>query len=122
MIGIAGLLGSGRSSLVSSLFGLHPHAAGTVRVDGRAMPLRGGPKAAIGRGLGLLTEDRKRTGLALRLPVRHNITLAALGKLAPGLLLPGSKDRLAAREMVRRLNVKTSSTEVPVGSLSGVIN
>jgi ribose transport system ATP-binding protein len=118
VVGIAGLLGSGRSSLLSALFGLRP-ATGTVRVDGNEMPLGKGAKSAINRGIGLITEDRKRTGLALGLPVRHNITLAALGKLSPGPWLSPAKDRGAAQDMISRLGIKTSSTETPVGSLSG---
>ena len=119
IVGVAGLLGSGRSALLSALFGLRPGATGTVLVDGREAPLRRGPKGAIRQGFGLLTEDRKRTGLAIGLPVRHNITLAALGKLGGGPLLAQGRDRSAARTMIERLRVKTSSTEAPVGSLSG---
>lgn len=118
VVGIAGLLGSGRTALLSSLFGLRS-ATGTVRVDGVEVPLGQGARPAIRRGMGLITEDRKRSGLAVGLPVRHNITLAALGKLAPGLWLSQGKDRSAAREMVERLGIKTASTETPVGSLSG---
>ncbi len=119
IIGVAGLMGSGRSSLLSALFGLHTQASGRVRVDGREMPLRRGPKAAIRRGMGLLTEDRKRTGLALRLPVRHNITLAALERLTRGPLLPGGREKAAARTMTAQLNIRTPSTESAVGDLSG---
>jgi ribose transport system ATP-binding protein len=118
VVGIMGLLGSGRSSLLSAVFGLRP-ATGTVNVDGRYLPLGKGPKAAIRSGVALVTEDRKRTGLALGLPVRHNITLAALGKIAPGPWLSQGRDRAAARGIVERLGVKTASTETPVGSLSG---
>jgi ribose transport system ATP-binding protein len=121
VIGIAGLMGSGRSSLLSALFGLRP-ATGKVSVDGKAVPLDRGPKAAIRAGLGLLTEDRKRTGLALGLPVRHNITLAAVAavpKLLAGPLLTAARDRALARPVVERLAVKTPSVETPVGNLSG---
>jgi ribose transport system ATP-binding protein len=118
VVGIMGLLGSGRSSLLSAIFGLRP-ATGTVTVDGHSLPLGKGPNTAIRRGVALVTEDRKRTGLALGLPVRHNITLAALGKIAPGPWLSQGKDRAAARGIVERLGVKTASTETPVGSLSG---
>ena len=120
VVGIAGLMGSGRSSLLSALFGLHPHVLGTVRVDGKPLPPGSGSKEAIRRGLALLTEDRKRTGLALRLPVRHNITLAALDKVTPNSpLLLQSRDRAAAQTMVEKLGVKTASIENPVANLSG---
>lgn len=118
VVGIAGLLGSGRSALLSALFGLRP-ATGTVTVDNAPLPLNRGAQTAIRHGLGLLTEDRKRTGLALGLPVRHNITLAGLGKVAPGPWLRHASDKRAAQSIIERLRVKTASTETPVGHLSG---
>jgi ribose transport system ATP-binding protein len=118
VVGIMGLLGSGRSSLLSAIFGLKP-ATGTVSVDGQSLPLGRGPKIAIRRGVALVTEDRKRTGLALNLPVRYNITLAKLGKVTPGPWLSQGQDKTAAQSIVERLGVKTASTETPVGSLSG---
>lgn len=118
VVGIAGLLGSGRSALLSALFGLRS-AAGTVQVDDKPLPLGKGSRPAIRRGMAFITEDRKRTGLALGLPVRHNTTLAKLGKVTPGPYLWPGPDRAAAARMVERLGVKTASTEINVGSLSG---
>lgn len=118
VVGIAGLTGAGRTELLETVFGLR-RAAGTVQVDGKNLPLGKGPRAAIAAGVGLLTEDRKRTGLALGLPVRHNLTLAALSKIAPGPWLHHGRDREAAQAQVEALSIKTASTESPAGSLSG---
>ncbi|MFY7953940.1 MAG: sugar ABC transporter ATP-binding protein, partial [Armatimonadaceae bacterium] len=118
VLGIAGLTGSGRSRLLRTLFGMQK-ATGSVALDGAPLPIGSGPRAAIRRGVGLLTEDRKKTGLALALPVRHNITLAALQKIAPGPWMRHARDREAAAAQVQALRVKTSSTETPVGTLSG---
>ncbi len=118
VIGVAGLTGSGRSRLLRTLFGMEK-SRGNVVLDGAPLVLGAGPRAAIRRGVGLLTEDRKKTGLALALPVRHNITLAALGKIAPGPWMRHGADRDAAQAQVQSLRIKTSSTETPVGTLSG---
>ena len=118
IVGVAGLMGSGRSSLLNGLFGLRP-AAGSVRIDGVALPLGRGNKSAIARGMGFITEDRKRTGLALGLTVRENMTLASLPRISTGSWLRHGRDRAATQEMVSRLRVRTASTETPVGHLSG---
>jgi len=118
VVGIAGLTGSGRSRLLRTLFGME-RCAGTVAVDGRVLPLGAGASAAIRRGIGLLTEDRKKTGLALPLSVRCNTTLAALGKVAPGPWMSHAADRAATAAQVERLRIRTASVETPVGTLSG---
>lgn len=118
VVGIAGLMGAGRTELLEAIFGLRP-ATGTVTVDGKPLPLGKGPKAAIRAGVGLLTEDRKRSGLALGLPLRHNVTLAGLEKIAPGPWLAHGPDRSATQTEIERLRIKTSSTETLIGTLSG---
>lgn len=118
VVGIAGLMGAGRTELLEAIFGLRP-ATGTVTVDGKPLPLGKGPKAAIRAGVGLLTEDRKRCGLALGLPLRHNVTLAGLEKIAPGPWLAHGPDRSATQTEIERLRIKTSSTETLIGTLSG---
>jgi ribose transport system ATP-binding protein len=75
ILGIAGLQGSGRTELARAIFGADPFRAGTVELDGK--PLRiSSPRAAVGAGIGFVTEDRKAEGLALSQPVRDNVTLA----------------------------------------------
>lgn len=118
VIGIAGLTGSGRSRLLRTIFGLEP-TVGSVHVDGQPLVLGRGPRNPIRCGVGLLTEDRKKTGLALGLPIRHNITLAGLNKVTPGPWLLHKQDRAAAQKHVTALAVKTPSAENLVGNLSG---
>ncbi|MDX1933418.1 MAG: sugar ABC transporter ATP-binding protein [Capsulimonadales bacterium] len=118
VVGIFGLMGSGRSTLLSTLFGLRS-GTGTVRTDGAPLPLGKGAPVAIRHGFGFITEDRKRTGLALGRSVRENLTLAALNRLFPGPFLHHGRDRTEAAAMVERMAVKTASTETPVGTLSG---
>ena len=119
VVGIAGLMGAGRTELLETIFGLRQATSGGVSVDGKLLPLGRGPRAAIKAGVGLLTEDRKKTGLALNLPVRHNVTLAGLEKIAPGPWLAHRPDKSATQSQIERLKIKTSSTETPIGTLSG---
>lgn len=119
VVGVAGLMGAGRTELLEAIFGLRRANGGTVTLDGKSLPLGRGPRAAIEAGVGLLTEDRKRTGLALGLPLRHNVTLAGLEKIAPGPWLSHTRDRAATSSQIERLKIKTASTETPIGTLSG---
>lgn len=119
VVGIAGLMGAGRTELLETIFGLRASPGGTITLDGKPLPLNKGPKTAIKAGVGLLTEDRKRTGLSLGLPVRHNVTLAGLEKIAPGPWLAHAPDKAATKAEIDRLRIKTSSTETLIGTLSG---
>jgi ABC-type sugar transport system ATPase subunit len=83
VVGIAGLVGSGRSTLAKTLFGLLPDGKGEVIVDGRAVP-PGGPAAAVGAGIALVPEDRRREGLVLDQGLAANISLANLKHLRIG--------------------------------------
>jgi ribose transport system ATP-binding protein len=118
VLGIAGLMGSGRSELARAIFGADPVDSGTVRVAGCVLP-RHDPCAAIAAGLGFLTEDRKRLGLVLQLPVAANITLTNLDDIARhGLLDLAAERRLAAR-LTDRLGIRAASLEQCVVELSG---
>jgi ABC-type sugar transport system ATPase subunit len=118
VVGLAGLVGSGRSQVAQALFGLDPRATGRVLLDGRPLPL-GDPALALARGLGYLPEDRQRQGLVIELSVRENTTLPILKRLAR----LGFVDRAAERELARaqseRLRVKAPGLEAAVAGLSG---
>jgi ribose transport system ATP-binding protein len=118
IVGLAGLVGAGRTELAEALFGIVPIKAGRVVVDGVERRFRS-PHDAIAAGLGLLTEDRKRTGLLLNLPVGHNITVAALRRLLRGFHLPLGAERRVAGEYVGRLNIRTPSVRQIALRLSG---
>ncbi|HEY0204764.1 MAG TPA: sugar ABC transporter ATP-binding protein, partial [Acetobacteraceae bacterium] len=81
ILGLAGLVGSGRTSLARAVFGIEPALGGTIRLDGKAARI-GSPRDAIARGLYLVPEDRKRSGLVLSMPISENVTLPALARHA----------------------------------------
>jgi len=118
IVGIAGLVGAGRTELAEAIFGVVPLEGGRVIVDGVERRFRS-PRDAIRAGLALLTEDRKRTGLLLNQPVAHNITLAGLGRLLRLFHLPLGAERRAASEYVQRLNIRTPSLRQIALRLSG---
>ncbi|MBL9162523.1 MAG: sugar ABC transporter ATP-binding protein [Planctomycetaceae bacterium] len=117
VVGIAGIIGAGRTELLRALMGLDPVARGTVRVA----TLEGwqSPSARWRQGMGLVSEDRKREGLALELTIAENITLPKLSGLTPrGWVTPAAQDR-ASQPLVERLGIKCRSPRQPVGALSG---
>jgi len=118
IVGLAGLVGAGRTELAETLFGVAPVERGTILVDGRPRHLRS-PHDAIRAGIGLLTEDRKRTGLLLNLPVTHNVTIAALKRLLRAFHLPLGAERGMTEEYVDRLDIRTPSVRQIVVRLSG---
>jgi ABC-type sugar transport system ATPase subunit len=118
ILGLGGLRGAGNSELLGLLFGQYPHAQVEATVRGEAVTI-GRPSHALAKGLALLTNDRKTTGLVLSMSVLHNMTLASLRRMGPPpLVLPGEEVR-AARPLRERLSVKTASLEIEVSSLSG---
>jgi ribose transport system ATP-binding protein len=83
VVGVAGLMGSGRSEMARILFGLDPFAAGTIAIDGTALP-EPTPQAAMDRGMAFLTEDRRAEGLMMAAPIADNLALASLPRFAAG--------------------------------------
>jgi len=117
VVGIAGLLGAGRSRLLRSIFGLEPVRAGRIRVaafEGPASPSR-----RWAQGVGFLSEDRKEEGLALGLSVADNLTLSTLRGLGPGPLVLGRRQEAAARRLIDRLAIRCRGASQPVRELSG---
>jgi ribose transport system ATP-binding protein len=119
VLGFAGLMGSGRTETMRAIFGADTPEAGRILLHGQPVRIRS-PRDAVRQGVALLTEDRKQQGLLLPLPVRVNITLAALGQVARrrGWLSPGW-ERKRATEWVDRLSVRCHSLEQKVAELSG---
>ncbi len=117
ILGIAGLVGSGRTELLGALFGRFP-SEGRVFVGEAEMRIRS-PREARRAGLALLTEDRKRDGLAFNLPVRGNITIGNLAFFARAGVLRAGLETAAALRAMRELNVKAPSAEASVAHLSG---
>jgi ABC-type sugar transport system ATPase subunit len=121
ILGLAGLVGSGRTEVARLLFGADLPTAGSIEVDGRAVRLRS-PVDALANGIALLPEDRRHEGLVLGFSTRENITLASLPELRRHRLLPvpsRSKERTAAAALVERLSIRTSGLEQEARRLSG---
>jgi monosaccharide-transporting ATPase len=118
VVGLAGLLGAGRSETARAIFGAQTVDTGTVEVAGQTVKPNS-PPAAIRAGIAFLPEDRKADGIIPGLSVRENIVAAALPRLSrAGLVSEKAQDRLVETFM-RRLGIKASSPEQPVGELSG---
>ena len=118
ILGLAGLVGSGRTELARTIFGLDALLGGEARIKGVSATITN-PSDAIARGLYLVPEDRKRSGLILDFPIRENITLANLEAHAKhGLIDVGAEDAEAQRQRVK-LDIRTRSVTAPAGSLSG---
>lgn len=118
IVGLAGLVGAGRTELLETLFGIRPAHAGAVIVSGHR--LRGGsPREAIRHGLALIPEDRKRSGLVLEMSVRENLSLAVLMDFAKAGFLDRKKEEKKCAEVIARLRIRTPSPEQTVRLLSG---
>ena len=118
ILGLAGLVGAGRTELARVLFGLTPADAGEIRLRGRPVTVSS-PARAVALGIAYVPEDRRRHGVILDMPVAANATLAVLRQVsALGFLNFRREHELAAR-FVNRLGIKTPSVDEPVGNLSG---
>jgi ABC-type sugar transport system ATPase subunit len=118
ILGIAGLLGSGRTELLRAIFGADPVAAGRVEVDGVPVPPNS-PRRAVQAGLGLLTEDRKQLGLLLELTIRENASIAQLPQISRMFLVDRREERRTVDRYLGGLRLRAGSWEQPVSSLSG---
>jgi ribose transport system ATP-binding protein len=118
ILGIFGLVGSGRTEMLRVLFGLDPVASGTVRLRGQ--PLTGrSPRASLAAGIGLVSEDRKEEGLALGMSIADNLTLTRLAPVATAGCVDAARQQAAAATWMQRLWVKAASPAQPIGQLSG---
>ncbi|MDQ0233630.1 xylose ABC transporter ATP-binding protein [Metabacillus malikii] len=119
ILGIAGLMGAGRSELVMSIFGAYEGRwEGTVKIEGKTVQLKS-IKHAIKEGLALVTEDRKRLGLVLDMDVKKNTTLPNLNKVSRFGTINENEEIKASDKFVKELRTKTASLETTVGTLSG---
>ena len=119
LLGIAGLVGSGRTEAMRAIFGADPKEQGTIALHGRAVTITS-PKDAVAHGICLLTEDRKSQGLLLDMPCYSNISLTRLRKVSRfGCCLNKPAEKDAARKLVGDLAIKTPSIHQSVKNLSG---
>jgi galactofuranose transport system ATP-binding protein len=118
VLGIAGLLGAGRTELARLLFGLEGPDRGVLRIDGRAVTFTS-PADAIAHGLALCPEERKTDGIVAELSVRENIALALQARMGVRKFLSRAEQTALAERFVADLGIKTASVETPIGLLSG---
>ncbi len=118
VVGLAGLLGSGRSSTAKAIFGAEPLDAGSIQMEGEPIK-HGSTRAAIAAGISLIPEDRKAEGVVPTLSVQDNITLTILPRLAKRGVLIGTDERRIAEELIERLRIKSSGPDQKLSELSG---
>jgi ribose transport system ATP-binding protein len=118
IVGLAGLVGAGRTELAEALFGVRKIVGGEVLLDGRPLHVRH-PSDAIDAGLVLAPEDRRYHGLILDETVRGNISLPSLDRLNYLRMVAAGREKALAREMCQKLAVRTPGIGQPVGLLSG---
>ena len=117
ILGFAGMIGAGRTEVFEGIMGLRP-ATGTVELDGRKLDMRS-PRAGMDAGIGYLTEDRKGKGLLLQERLAPNLTLSALGRFHPGLLMHRRREQTALVDAVNEYDIRLKSFGVNAGQLSG---
>jgi ABC-type sugar transport system ATPase subunit len=117
IVGLAGLVGAGRTELARVIFGADPYDAGEVTIFGRTV--RGSPAASVAVGVGFLPEDRKREGLALILPLRENVVVASLRRLFPSGVIKRAKEHTVVTDFVKSLDIATPSINRMTKFLSG---
>ena len=118
ILGIAGLVGAGRSELLEGIFGIRPLATGSIAIDGTQVSLRS-PRSAIEHGVGFLPPDRKSQGLVLQRTIDENLTMVSTLSRSR-LLPPGGRDvDQKSEEIARAMRLRASSRRAPVSSLSG---
>jgi rhamnose transport system ATP-binding protein len=118
ILGLAGLVGSGRTAFAETLFGLSPADSGAISLDGQ--PIRiGSPAEALAQGLAYVPEDRRRHGVIMDMPISRNTTLASLRSVSRSGLLRFRAEEQIGEEYMRRLGTKAPSARTPVRNLSG---
>ena len=118
ILGLAGLLGAGRSETAAAIFGLSPAAGAQIRLAGRPVHI-GSPADALACGIAMVTEDRREFGFVPRMSVRENMTLSSLNRFARGPFLRPRREAVAVEEQMRRFRVRASGDGQPVQELSG---
>jgi ribose transport system ATP-binding protein len=118
IVGLSGLVGSGRTELVRAIFGADAMTAGEILLEGKPVSIKS-PGNAVKLGIGLIPEDRKKHGVILSKSIRQNTTMAAVNKIARMGIIKHADEKRAANELVERLRTKTPSVESDVGDLSG---
>jgi ribose transport system ATP-binding protein len=118
ILGLAGLVGSGRTDVARALFGIDRPLSGDILVDGNLLTVHSA-RDAINASVFLVPEDRRNSGLILPMSIRENVTLPGLGNYAQSGIIQKEQERTAAQKIRTELNIKAPSIETPVANLSG---
>jgi rhamnose transport system ATP-binding protein len=118
ILGMAGLIGAGRTNVARALFGTEPATAGTIKLDGKIVVINN-PDTAMALGIGYVPEDRKEHGVVLQMGIGQNITLPILATFANLGWIDEQRELESATESAQKLEVKMASVQQPVGQLSG---
>jgi len=118
IVGMAGLVGAGRTEVARAIFGVDKKASGSIVLDNAELSVNS-PADAISNGIAFLTEDRKRTGLCLGLACSWNVTIASLGLLGMKRIINPARENKIAADVGAQLSIKWLSPQAPVDSLSG---
>jgi ribose transport system ATP-binding protein len=118
VLGVAGLIGAGRSRILNTLFGVNRRTGGEVLLDGKPQSIKS-PADAIDAGLGFVTEDRKSQGLVLGLSLRENVTLVHLKKYAHQGVIDRKAEGAAVKELMDELQIRARDAQLEVRALSG---
>jgi rhamnose transport system ATP-binding protein len=118
ILGLAGLVGAGRTEVARILFGLTPADSGQILLNGKPIEVKS-PKNAVKRGIAYVPEDRRRHGVILELSVASNTTLAILSQISRWGLIDRTAENTLAESFVKQMGTKTASIQSPVGTLSG---
>ncbi len=118
VLGLCGLMGAGRTEIVSAIFGIDKYDSGSILLQGKKVEIRSSADA-LKNGIGMVTEDRSRTGIFAGLSVRENISIAYLRDICKLKFVNSKKEKIDVQKMTKLLSVKTANSSVRVDSLSG---
>lgn len=118
VVGLAGLLGSGRTEILEAIYGLTPIQSGEVRVNGRAVNIHS-PRQAIENGINMVPEERRSQGLVLDFSVEDNVLMASFDRISRSMVLNKAKGQSMVEATIKKLGVKTTGVSQPVRFLSG---
>jgi rhamnose transport system ATP-binding protein len=118
ILGVAGLVGAGRTELAETIFGLRPADSGEILVRGNLVRIESPPQA-IGHGIAYVPEDRRRHGVVMEMPIASNVSLASLAAVAPQGFIDRHTERELAQRYIGQLRIKAESVQSSAGTLSG---
>ncbi|HXT11256.1 MAG TPA: sugar ABC transporter ATP-binding protein [Candidatus Angelobacter sp.] len=118
IVGLAGLVGAGRTELARAIFGITPADSGEMLLNGQRIEIHS-PRDAVAQGIAYVPEDRRRHGVILEMPIAQNMTMAIHRRFFPGTWLRFGAEKNLALEFIRDLSIKASGPDAPASSLSG---